>query len=76
MADQVGVTPARVALAWLLAQGIDTAPLPGTKRVGRLEENIAADEVELSAAQRQALNALPPAAGERYNPEQMAMYER
>lgn len=76
VAEQVGVTPAQVALAWLLAQGNDIAPIPGTKRVARVEENIAADEVELSAAQRQALNALPPAAGERYNPEQMAMYER
>ncbi len=76
VADQVGATPAQVALAWLLAQGDDIAPIPGTKRVARVEENIAADAVELSAAQLQALNALPPAVGERYNPEQMAMYER
>lgn len=76
VADQVGATPAQVALAWLLAQGDDIAPIPGTKRVARVEENIAADAVELSAAQLQALNTLPPAVGERYNPEQMAMYER
>lgn len=76
VADQVGATPAQVALAWLLAQGDDIAPIPGTKRVARVEENIAADAVELSAAQLHALNTLPPAVGERYNPEQMAMYER
>jgi aryl-alcohol dehydrogenase-like predicted oxidoreductase len=76
VADQVGATPAQVALAWLLAQGDDIAPIPGTKRVARVEENIAADAVELSAAQLLALNTLPPAVGERYNPEQMAMYER
>lgn len=76
VADQVGATPAQVALAWLLAQGDDIAPIPGTKRVARVEENIAADAVELSAAQLQGLNTLPPAVGERYNPEQMAMYER
>ncbi|WP_018599987.1 aldo/keto reductase [Mycobacterium sp. 155] len=76
VADQAGATPAQVALAWLLAQGEDIAPIPGTKRVARVEENIAADAVELSAAQLQALDALTPAAGERYNPEQMAMSER
>ena len=76
VADQVGATPAQVALAWQLAQGDDIASIPGTKRVARVEENIAADAVELSAAQLQALDALTPAAGERYNPEQMAMYER
>lgn len=76
VADQVGATPAQVALAWLLAQGDDIAPIPGTKRVARVEENIAADAVELSAAQLQALDSLSPAAGERYKPEQMAMYER
>lgn len=76
VADQVGATPAQVALAWLLAQGDDIAPIPGTKRVARVEENIAADAVELSTAQLQALNTLSPAVGERYNPEQMAMYER
>ena len=43
--------PAQVALAWLLAQGDDIAPIPGTKRVARVEENIAADRVELSADQ-------------------------
>ena len=43
IAAEVGATPAQVALAWLLAQGDDIAPIPGTKRVSRLEENVAAD---------------------------------
>ena len=51
VAAEVGATPAQVALAWLLAQGDDIAPIPGTKRVSRVEENTAADAVELSAAQ-------------------------
>jgi hypothetical protein len=49
---------------------------PGTKRVSRVEENTAADAVELSAAQLDTLNNLTPAAGEHHNEEQMAMYER
>ena len=55
VAKELGATPAQVALAWLLAQGDDIAPIPGTKRVARLEENIAADALELTArADRQA----------------------
>jgi aryl-alcohol dehydrogenase-like predicted oxidoreductase len=76
VATDVGATPAQVALAWLLAQGNDIAPIPGTKRVSRVEENTAADSVELSAAQLDTLNNLTPAAGEHHNEEQMAMYER
>ena len=53
---EVGATPAQVALAWLLAQGDDIAPIPGTKRVARVEENTAADAVELSADQIDTLN--------------------
>src|SRR5205085_2406851 len=56
IADQVqeiaaaaGATPAQVALAWLLTKGDDIAPIPGTKRVSRLEENVAADDVVLTA---------------------------
>jgi aryl-alcohol dehydrogenase-like predicted oxidoreductase len=48
IAAEVGATPAQVALAWILAQGDDIAPIPGTKRVSRVEENIAADAVEPS----------------------------
>src|SRR6266567_2527699 len=45
VASEVDATPAQVALAWLLAQGDDIAPIPGTKRVSRVEENTAADGV-------------------------------
>jgi len=65
VAAEVGTTPAQVALAWILAQGDDIAPIPGTKRVERVEENTAADGVELTAEQLQKLNNLPPAIGER-----------
>ena len=47
VASEVGATPAQVALAWLLAQGDDIAPIPGTKRVARVEENTAADRIDL-----------------------------
>jgi aryl-alcohol dehydrogenase-like predicted oxidoreductase len=66
VANEVGATPAQIALAWLLAQGNDIAPIPGTKRVARVEENTAADGVELSVTQIERLNHLTPAAGERH----------
>ncbi|HEX4519350.1 MAG TPA: aldo/keto reductase [Gaiellaceae bacterium] len=66
VAAEVGATPAQVALAWLLAQGDDIAPIPGTKRVSRLEENAAADAVELSDDQLARLTALEPPVGDRY----------
>lgn len=66
VAAEVGATPAQVALAWLLAQGDDIAPIPGTKRVTRLEENAAADRIELSPAQLAALDAVPAPSGDRY----------
>ena len=69
-------TPAQVALAWLLAQGDDIAPIPGTKRVSRVEENTAADGIELSAEQLQRLNDLTPAAGERHDEANMAAVDR
>lgn len=59
-------TPAQVALAWLLAQGDDIAPIPGTKRVERLEENVAADTLELSADDIVELSAIDAAVGDRY----------
>jgi len=73
---EVGATPAQIALAWLLAQGHDIAPIPGTKRVARVEENTAADRVELSAGQIHRLNGLPPAAGERHDEGNMAVIDR
>ncbi|GFM81133.1 aldo/keto reductase [Pseudomonas cichorii] len=72
VADESGATPAQVALAWLLAQGDDIAPIPGTKNLSRVEENTAADQLELSAGQIHRLNNLTPAAGERHSVEGMA----
>jgi aryl-alcohol dehydrogenase-like predicted oxidoreductase len=66
VASELDATPAQIALAWLLAQGEDIAPIPGTKRVARVEENTAADSVELSAEQIARLNNLTPATGERH----------
>jgi len=75
VASEAGATPAQIARAWLLAQGDDIAPIPGTKRVARVEENTAADGIELSAAQIE-LNNLTPAAGERHNEGNMAVIDR
>lgn len=66
IAEEVGATPAQVALAWLLAQGDDIVPIPGTKKVSRLEENTAAADLELSADQIGRLNAMPAPVGARY----------
>jgi aryl-alcohol dehydrogenase-like predicted oxidoreductase len=76
VAADAGVTPAQVAIAWLLAQGDDIAPIPGTKRVTRLEENVAADAVRLTAAQLDRLSALPPALGETHPEGARALLER
>lgn len=66
VAKDVGATPAQVALAWLLAQGDDIAPIPGTRRIVALEENVGADAVQLSAAQIAALAEVGTAVGARY----------
>lgn len=76
IAAEVGATPGQIALAWILAQGDDIAPIPGTKRVSRVEENCVADRVELSAEQVDMLTNLTPAAGDHHNEEQMRMIER
>jgi aryl-alcohol dehydrogenase-like predicted oxidoreductase len=76
VATEAGATPAQVALAWLLAQGDDIAPIPGTKRVARVEENTAADQVELTPTQIERLNNLTPAAGERHDEGNMAIIDR
>ncbi|MET7666347.1 aldo/keto reductase [Streptomyces sp. NPDC005356] len=73
---EIGATPAQTALAWLLTRGDDIAPIPGTRRVARVEENTAADGVELSAAQLDRLNNLTPAAGERHDEANMASIDR
>ncbi len=72
VAAEAGATPAQIALAWLLAQGDDIAPIPGTRRVARVEENTAADSIELSGDQLERLNNLTPAAGERHSEASMA----
>jgi aryl-alcohol dehydrogenase-like predicted oxidoreductase len=66
VAAEVGATAAQVALAWLLAQGDDIVPIPGTRRVARLEENVGATELTLSADQLARLGAIRPPAGDRY----------
>src|SRR6202042_2530067 len=76
IAAEAGATPAQVALAWLLAQGDDIAPIPGTKRVSRLEENVAADGVRLTAGQLGQLTAVTPPAGGHHSEAQMRALDR
>jgi aryl-alcohol dehydrogenase-like predicted oxidoreductase len=67
LAEAKDVTPAQLALAWVLAQGEDIVPIPGTKRRTYLEQNAAAADIELSAEELARLDELPAAAGERYD---------
>jgi aryl-alcohol dehydrogenase-like predicted oxidoreductase len=76
VAAEAGATPAQIALAWLLAQGNDIAPIPGTRRVARVEENTAADGIQLSDDQLDRLTNLTPAAGERHDEANMASIDR
>ncbi len=66
VAKETAATPAQVALAWVLAQGKDVVPIPGTKRVSRLEENAAGAEVVLTADQLRRLSAIQAPVGDRY----------
>ena len=69
IAEAKSATPAQLALAWVLAQGNDIVPIPGTRSVSRLEENLAALDIELTHADLEALTAAAPigiTAGERY----------
>jgi aryl-alcohol dehydrogenase-like predicted oxidoreductase len=66
VATEVGATPGQVALAWLLAQGDDIVPIPGTKRISYLEENVAADAVVLTPEQLQTLSDVAAPVGDRY----------
>ena len=66
VADRLGATPAKVALAWCLAQGEHVVPIPGTRRLERLAENIGGADVVLDAEALAALAGLPPALGGRY----------
>jgi aryl-alcohol dehydrogenase-like predicted oxidoreductase len=73
IAEEKGITPAQLALAWVLAQGDDIVPIPGTKRRKYLEENAAAAEVELSNEDLARIEEeLPEVSGDRYAPEGMA----
>jgi aryl-alcohol dehydrogenase-like predicted oxidoreductase len=76
VADQLGATSGQVALAWLLAKGNDIVPIPGTKRVTRVEENAAADTITLTPELITTLDALPVAEGGHHTEEQMQMIER
>jgi aryl-alcohol dehydrogenase-like predicted oxidoreductase len=71
------VTPAQVALAWVLAQRPWIAPIPGTTKLHRLEENIAAADIELTDDElREIDDALPQAQGARYAEAQERMIDR
>ena len=73
IAEEKGVTAAQLALAWVLAQGDDIVPIPGTRRRNYLEENAAATEVELTGEDLARIEAeLPEVSGDRYAPEGMA----
>jgi aryl-alcohol dehydrogenase-like predicted oxidoreductase len=79
MASEKGCTAAQLALAWVLAQGEDIVPIPGTKHRKYLDENIGALDVKLSAEELARLEQiLPPgaAAGERYHAQGMATVNR
>jgi aryl-alcohol dehydrogenase-like predicted oxidoreductase len=69
IADEKGVTASQLALAWVLSRGDDVVPIPGTKRRRYLEENVAAVEVELTAAEIDDIESVflkGAVAGERY----------
>lgn len=75
LAGEVGCTPAQLALAWLLAQGKDVIPIPGTRSIEHLEDNLAADDIELPVSVMQRLNdmfAPGRVAGHRYPPATQA----
>jgi aryl-alcohol dehydrogenase-like predicted oxidoreductase len=69
IADEKGATPGQLALAWVLAQGEDIVPIPGTTKVNNLEENVAAAEIELTDPELERIDEVVPkgvAAGDRY----------
>lgn len=73
---EIGATPAQTALAWILTKGDDIAPISGTRRTSRVEENIAADQIELTTDQISRLDNLTPAAGARHDAANMASVEQ
>ena len=77
LAAAKGVTPGQIALAWALHQGDDIVPIPGTKRRSYLEQNVAAADIALDAAELAQLDgALRQVAGARYSEERMATVDR
>jgi aryl-alcohol dehydrogenase-like predicted oxidoreductase len=76
IAQEKGCTPSQLALAWLLAQGPDIVPIPGTTNLGRLEENLSAPRVTLSKKELQRIETVAPqgvAAGQRYHPSMLKL---
>jgi aryl-alcohol dehydrogenase-like predicted oxidoreductase len=79
LASEKGITPAQLALAWVLAQGQDVVPIPGTKRVRYLEDNMGAINARLTAAELKNIAARLAEfeiVGERYMPQMMALVQR
>jgi aryl-alcohol dehydrogenase-like predicted oxidoreductase len=77
VAQRLGATPAQVALAWVLAQGPDIVPIPGTKRRAYLDQNLDAEKLVLAEEDRKELDALAAlTSGERYLPWMMKLVER
>ncbi len=79
MAQEKGCTTAQLALAWVLAQGEDIVPIPGTKHVKYLDQNIGALEVKLGEEDLKRLDSIMPpgaAAGERYHARGMEAVNR
>lgn len=79
LASEKGCTPSQLALAWVLAQGDDMVPIPGTKRRQYLEENVGAIRVSLTRADLERIDEIAPkgaAAGDRYHPDAMKLLGR
>jgi aryl-alcohol dehydrogenase-like predicted oxidoreductase len=77
LASEKGVTPGQLALAWVLSRGEQVVPIPGTKRVSYLEENLGAAELVLTPEESERIaQAIPEAAGDRYDPQGMTTVNR
>ena len=76
LANEKGCSASQLALAWVLAQGDDIIPIPGTKRRSYLEQNAAAAEIQLSAKELKRIDEVAPhgvASGSRYTQEMMTL---
>jgi aryl-alcohol dehydrogenase-like predicted oxidoreductase len=79
IAEEKGVTPGQLALAWVLAQGDDVVPIPGTTSPEHVEENVAALEINLTEDDLKRIDEAAPAgstAGDRYPAEHMPLIHR